>query len=196
MALFRSFQEVTPLFRILDDVALTAARRSRFPSATPSIRAFQPRFDIREVKDSYELHGELPGIAQENVSLQWDDGQTLTVKGRTERTQSESTPTPTQTPIKNATAHRATVEDAPEDLTPATSTAEVTPSTTSQVSKTEPDNKPRYWVAERSIGEFSRTWKFPGRLDQDNVRASLKDGILSIVVPKAKVTPPKKITIE
>ena len=54
----------------------------------------------------------------------------------------------------------------------------------------------RYWVSERSVGQFSRSFAFPSRVDQDNVRASLKNGILSIVVPKASAPTTRKINIE
>lgn len=54
----------------------------------------------------------------------------------------------------------------------------------------------KYWVSERSIGEFSRTFTFPGRVDQDGVKASMKNGVLSIVVPKSKKAEGRKISIQ
>ena len=54
----------------------------------------------------------------------------------------------------------------------------------------------RYWVSERSTGEFQRSFKFPTRVDQDAVKASLRNGILSVTVPKATAPTPKKITVE
>ena len=54
----------------------------------------------------------------------------------------------------------------------------------------------RYWASERSVGEFQRTFSLPGRVDQDAVKASLKDGILSIVVPKSTASSVRKITLE
>ncbi|KAJ6058061.1 uncharacterized protein N7446_007644 [Penicillium canescens] len=54
----------------------------------------------------------------------------------------------------------------------------------------------RFWASERAIGEFQRTFSFPTRVDQDNVKANLKNGILSVQVPKATVSTTKKITIE
>jgi HSP20 family molecular chaperone IbpA len=53
-----------------------------------------------------------------------------------------------------------------------------------------------YWVSERSIGEFLHNFSFPGHVDQDEVRGSFKDGILSIVVPKAKRPDVRRIAIE
>nr|AAV33735.1 30 kDa heat shock protein [Trichophyton rubrum] len=50
-------------------------------------------------------------------------------------------------------------------------------------------------MTERSVGEFNRVFKFPSRVDQDAVSASLKDGILSVNVPKAAPPTVKKINI-
>ena len=37
---------------------------------------------------------------------------------------------------------------------------------------------------------------FPGRVDQDRVKASLRNGILSVNVPKATAPKTKKISVE
>ena len=57
-------------------------------------------------------------------------------------------------------------------------------------------NQPRYWVSERSTGEFQRVFKFQDRVDQDGVKASLKNGILSVAVPKQPAPSPKKVAVE
>jgi HSP20 family molecular chaperone IbpA len=41
-----------------------------------------------------------------------------------------------------------------------------------------------------------RTFKFPGRVNQDAVKASLKNGVLSVTVPKAPAVVAKKIAIQ
>lgn len=53
-----------------------------------------------------------------------------------------------------------------------------------------------FWVLERSVGEFSRSFGFPIPVDQDGVKASLKNGILRVEVPKTKKQESRKITIE
>ncbi|OXV08704.1 hypothetical protein Egran_03533 [Elaphomyces granulatus] len=64
-----------------------------------------------------------------------------------------------------------------------------------QASKKETGPRHKYWVSERSIGEFHRSFNFPTRVDQDNVKAHLKNGVLSITVPKAGPAASKKIAI-
>ena len=57
-------------------------------------------------------------------------------------------------------------------------------------------SRPKYWVSERSVGEFHRAFSFPSRVDQDSVTAGLKNGILSVVVPKAPSYQAKRINID
>ena len=56
--------------------------------------------------------------------------------------------------------------------------------------------KYKYWVSERSVGEFHRSFSFPGRVDTDGVKASLKNGILHVTVPKSVHKESKRIQIE
>ncbi|KAJ6142482.1 hypothetical protein N7471_001935 [Penicillium samsonianum] len=42
-----------------------------------------------------------------------------------------------------------------------------------------------WWVSERSVGEFRRTFNFPSAIDRENTHTQLKDGILSITVTKS-----------
>ncbi|KLJ11867.1 hypothetical protein EMPG_12960, partial [Blastomyces silverae] len=69
--------DFTPLFRLLDDYE---SHRSGSES-TSALRTFAPRFDVRETKDAYHLDGELPGINQKDIDIEFTDSQTLVVKG-------------------------------------------------------------------------------------------------------------------
>lgn len=53
----------------------------------------------------------------------------------------------------------------------------------------------RYHRREREAGTFSRMIGLPGEVDTEKVEASLKNGILSIVVSKAEIAKPKQITV-
>jgi HSP20 family protein len=43
-------------------------------------------------------------------------------------------------------------------------------------------------LSERSVGDFRRTFNFPSAVDQEHTHAHLKDGILSLTVPKSGAT--------
>lgn len=220
--------ESTNLFRLLDDYAGLVSGRSNVcgPSFNQSVRTFQPRFDVKENKDSYELHGELPGIAQKDINIEFTDATTLSIRGRTETVRKEGRrPTAaveaqpeqqklvdaaeTESTSSSTNYHKASVED--EDAATTTSTAGATPvdtpaetpaasaapSQSQEVAQNEQQPEgPNYWISERSVGSFARSFSFPQRVDQEAVKASLKDGILSIVVPKAQAITTRRINIE
>ncbi|KAI1338586.1 30 kDa heat shock protein [Xylariaceae sp. FL0016] len=97
---------------------------------------------------------------------------------------------------------QATVEDENEDGA-TNATAQPTPATTvAETAKpTEEEKKPqqpghKYWVYERSVGNFSRSFAFPSRVEHEGVSASLKDGVLTVTVPKAKKHESRRIAIQ
>lgn len=204
-----------PLFKLLDDFdqyqqggSSTGGRRQRGAS-----KLWNPKFDVKELDDLYELHGEFPGVDQKDIEIEFTDDHTISIKGHTERTHEAGTPPAgflqgqsnsgaiTEAGESNQNqqpkAHKAYVEDEAtgEDKKNGTqqgTSTEVTKKQPEQVSK-EPQAK--YWVSERTVGDFSRSFSFPVRVDQDAVQASMNNGILSIVVPKAKKQGSRKITI-
>ncbi|KAH0284905.1 HSP20-like chaperone [Aureobasidium namibiae CBS 147.97] len=216
--------EFAPLFRLLDDYASHQSSRqggddfANFGGLSP-LRSFQPRFDVKEVKDAYELHGELPGVEQKDIQIEFTDAQTLSIKGRTERHRESGTPPTAALEGQQETGRITGSEESTSDTSsqhyqpPTVEDENTTSSTTNteqQITTTDTSNNQlqqqqqaqqkksehRYWVSERSVGEFSRSFAFPSRVDQENVKASLSNGILSIVVPKASVPVTRKINIE
>lgn len=49
---------------------------------------------------------------------------------------------------------------------------------------------------ERAAGEFSRSLTLPAEVDADQVKAELKDGVLTVTLPKAPTAKPRKITVK
>ncbi|KAJ6108441.1 hypothetical protein N7523_009764 [Penicillium sp. IBT 18751x] len=158
------------LFRLLDDYDQHRTGRQQ------SALRITPRFDVRESNDAYHLDGELPGIAQSDIDIEFSDPQTLVVKGHTER------------------SYKAEPQEQAQGQEEEGSTAVSETVKTKKSSKSE--SKAIFWASERVVGEFQRTFSFGQRVDQDAVKASLKNGILSITVPKAASASVKKITIE
>ena len=56
-------------------------------------------------------------------------------------------------------------------------------------------NKESYHRVERSYGSFSRSFTLPLVVDQGNIKADFKDGILKLVLPKREEAKPKQIEI-
>lgn len=200
--------DLSPLFHLLDDYDLHRSTRPKHNQhrnrRQPSpVRYFSPNFDVREMNDSYYLDGELPGVDQNNVEIEFSDPQTLMIKGRveqnydnlniTDETSQQAEEQSTETSSNKS--YQPTVEDEDEANN---SSSVAMPSVSADKAVAKETQKPafKYRVSERSIGEFHRTFTFPTRVDQDAVRASLRNGILSLVVPKEPALKMKKIRIE
>jgi len=56
--------------------------------------------------------------------------------------------------------------------------------------------KEDYYRMERYYGKFSRSFSLPNTVDQNKIKATYKDGVLRIVLPKREETRPKQIKIE
>jgi len=179
--------DLKSLFRLIDNVG------SRYENSQPtSVRAFAPRFDVEERENEYYLHGELPGIDQKDIEIEFTDSHTLVIKGSNES-------------YIERRGGDAPVTDTAQETSAQSDQAQPTSQSKSMVS-TGADNKElaqggqsnsKWWVSERTTGEFYRSFSFPSRVDQDGVKASLSKGVLSIMVPKAaQKKSQKKIAIE
>jgi len=176
--------EMGPFFNLFNDTFSELQKLSDTAS-----RTFAPKFDVKEAKDNYVLEGELPGIDQKDIVIAFADEQTITIKGRTEQLKEEGS-----RPIEEASEVDASGKEEAGQQAQASSSTEMTTTGGKDVTKHEPQHT--YWVSERSVGEFARSFSFPNPVDHDNVKASMKNGILSIVVPKMqKAKSQKKIEI-
>ena len=208
--------DFAPFFRLLENATSDLVPTS---SRHQARRTFTPRFDVREIGANYELQGELPGLEQKDLEIEFMDERTLVIRGRTASEQTgsnepvkavahgEAAATGDNVSEKSANYQKpsvaeedyvdAGVESSAEGAkaiaspaTPAAGKSSEAPATKSA----EPGFK--YWISERSVGEFERRFNFPGRVDQKAVRASLKNGILSVVVPKVVAKEGRRINIE
>ena len=53
-----------------------------------------------------------------------------------------------------------------------------------------------YYYSERSFGSFSRRLRLPSEVEEDKVKASFKDGILNIELPKTSKSKSKEIKVD
>ncbi|KAI1756610.1 30 kDa heat shock protein [Xylaria castorea] len=186
-------------------------------STRRNVQTFTPRFDVRETEENYELHGELPGVNKKDVNIEFSDAQTVIIRGNVERTYTAGNPpaglvgdstmsgTITNEPhnednseTRSNKSFKATVEDEKEGAedNAATSGPVVESSKPETPAESQQQQqKHKYWVYERSIGNFSRTFTFSNRVDHDNVSASMDNGILTVIVPKSKKPETRHIAI-
>ncbi|ORY66040.1 HSP20-like chaperone [Pseudomassariella vexata] len=202
------------LFRLIDDFDRHAqvsnpagARRS--PSTTPT---FNPKFDLKEFDDAYELQGEVAGIAKEDIHIEFTDPQTIVISGKIERTHTTTKPDPVMVDhcedekVPTPTSFKATVEDEEDEdgstttfttqtPTPATTVAERAKAEVPVQKKPVSGTLIREWITERNVGRFTRSFTFPSRIECEGTKADLIDGVVYIVVPKARKYEPRRIAI-
>jgi len=53
----------------------------------------------------------------------------------------------------------------------------------------------QYHQVERGHGEFSRTFRLPSDVDTERIVADLKDGVLTVVVPKVAGAGPRRVVV-
>ncbi|CAL3969665.1 unnamed protein product [Diplocarpon coronariae] len=177
-------------------------------------RTFKPCFDIAETSEAYELYGELPGARQHDLNIQFSDAQTLVIQGKTERRSYNSSPAPAPGPPSEESSqndessslrpHTATVEDeydeadAPLATTTSASSSTAAPATAEKGKESDTPRagevpRAKFWVAERRVGEFARSFTFEKCIEHDYVTASLRDGVLAVVIPKSMKS--KKVAV-
>ena len=125
-------------FRTLEAM-LQVDRTPRRTEAT-----FAPRFDVKESKEGFVFHADLPGIKDEDVQISVTGNQ-LTIAGKREAQETKDTE--------------------------------------------------NYHVLERSYGSFTRTFTLPDSADLEKVKAEMKDGVLTVSLPKRTESQPRRITI-
>ncbi|WKT54053.1 Alpha crystallin/Hsp20 domain [Fusarium oxysporum f. sp. vasinfectum] len=184
-SLYDSDTSFTPFFRLLDD--FDNYSRQRVSGRRTGAPSWQPKFDVRETGEAYELHGELPGINKEDVHIEFTEPQSMLISGRTERTYTAGTP---PAGLIEGTSRGGAITEGGDESKKASAGEEK-----KEMPETKKSDKAKYWLSERSVGEFSRSFNFPTQVDQDSVTANFKDGILNILVPKVKKHESKRIAI-
>ena len=58
------------------------------------------------------------------------------------------------------------------------------------------ENKDGYHLRERHYGRFSRSFRLPTDVDESKIEAHLKDGLLTVDVPKTEAAKPKSIKVK
>jgi len=56
-------------------------------------------------------------------------------------------------------------------------------------------NEVEYHRVERLTGKFSRSFYLPETVKHDGIKATYRDGVLEVYVPKAEEAKPKQITV-
>jgi HSP20 family protein len=191
----------------VNEILSTLEASSRKHSKPPPYNTktmFQPRFDVRETLIAYELHGESPGISMRDIDIEFTEEDTITISGKIERTY-ETGERRFYIPGLNKGAQKPKVTT--EEEAKAAGEEKLTGSVTDRPSRKKSPQETaaetaleiaaggKYWLHEREVGIFSRSFSFPIKVMAEEVEADMRNGVLSVVVPKWKKPPGKKVGI-
>ncbi len=110
---------------------------------TRSGQTYRPRFDIWESEEELTLYGDLPGVAPENLDIQFENRE-LTIHGKVERRHADI----------------------------------------------------NFLYGEYGIGDFYRTFTVGEAIDSEKISAELKNGVLTLHLPKAESVKPRRIEVK
>jgi HSP20 family molecular chaperone IbpA len=149
-------------------------------------QTFFPNFDVRELDNDFELHGELPGVKKEDIKIEFSGPKTLEISGFVESSYTYPPRASDQSDIpvaqnKEGPREPAQAESKPQEEDKADGPGEVTKAASGEVGQ--PGNV-KYWASERSLGEFQRLFTFPCHVQQENTTATLDSGVLTVHIPK------------
>jgi len=196
------------LFKMLDDFERYSGKQGgqlSAPGESGSILGssgtsamIAPKFDVSEDEKAYRLQGELPGVPPENVVIEFTDPQTLVVRGKVERTHIEGDPAMATKGIGGG-GEQGKIEEKKGDQKSdqkSDQKGDQKGQGDKKETETKGGSKSRYWLTERSFGEFSRVFSFPSSVDQDKVEAKFEHGVLNITVPKVEKKGARRIEIK
>jgi len=105
----------------------------------------KPAVDFLETEEGYKLVADIPGVSQEDLSLEVKENLlTFSTPKKEEKDQEKAD---------------------------------------------------QYLLQERRSGEYARSFRLPKDVDQENISAELKNGVLTVVIGKKPEASPRKITI-
>jgi len=178
-----------------------AVTNSNTEGGSKNLLTFAPKFDIKETEKAYILEGEMPGIERKHVNIEWADDNTLIVKGRVESYREEgekpkaieaSNSNEASGALPAAEATKEKTDDSTKSAETNNDNAMTTKNNNGEVAKQTEQTKPTYHLTERTIGSFQRVFSFPGEVQHDAVKAALKNGILTVTIPKVDQTKQEK----
>jgi len=193
----------TDILRIFEDLDSATSGPSQSGSSATGRRAFSPNFDVHETQHEYILEGELPGLSdKKNVSIEFTDDKTILIQGKIERQMRGWTDNAgnfktiegaEQKQLEQSTGENKGGQE--KEKGAGHNNKEKEKEKSAGHNDKEKEKRSKYWVSERSVGEFSRSFSFPSHVDVDNVKANLDHGILKVVVPKIEKKSGRKIEV-
>jgi len=202
----RVFPELNQMMRMMDE-PFTGRMMSRVDPLRGGIfdiPTFEPLrlasrsipMDLKESKSQYELVAELPGVNKKDINIEVKDDRTLIITGKMGHDEGGPEGETVTAYEDQAQGRGQGPYDASSDVQIDESDG-VIPSGAEKmqrdkasqsmklsVSKAEESDVERYWNSERILASFQRSITFPSPFQTDKIEARLKNGLLSVLLPK------------
>ncbi|RPA86679.1 HSP20-like chaperone, partial [Ascobolus immersus RN42] len=134
---------------------------------------FIPPTDIFETPATYNLEIALPGVAKENIDVEWVEDTKLVIKAHNKTAEaSSSRPGSPKEGEKEGEKVNGGEEQEP------------------------PHKRRKYWLSERTIGEFVKEVQFPEDIDVESTSVRLDAGLLYVEVKKMEKRRRAKVEVE
>jgi len=153
--------------------------------AGQNLQSWAPHIDVSETEQEYHIEADLPGVRQEDIDIQVQDG-ILTLRAQMQQRE-EQTPTAQSQPSQGQNAqgqqgqeHMSRDQD---------QTGQNRDGNTLQTGDQNSSSQRRYHQRERRFGYFERVMSLPANIDEQNIQAQFKDGVLTLRIPKQTQTP-------
>jgi HSP20 family molecular chaperone IbpA len=151
------------------------------------------RANVQETDNEYKIELEVPGYQKEEIHIEFSsDAKSVTISGKHESSYKEG---PAEGVVEEGKEKSEGKESEKKGSKEGIEKKESKSLTETRKETTVGKPTPKYWISERSVGEFSRTFSFATPLDVDKAVAKLESGLLTLTIPKATTVTPKKITI-
>lgn len=168
---------------------------------TPRELSGFPATNILETPETYELQSEVPGVDKDSIKIEVPDSHTLTILGRVQEDDGSTHKEDKmeEDPVFSVAAGTQTEPGQPkpeqgpsmanDDDAKANEPPSVSPPSPTPPKAVEKSEKPRWWTNERvlgSFGSFRRSFFFLDPIMVEVARATIKSGVVKIVLQKAK----------
>ncbi len=140
-------------------------------------QGFAPAMDVCETADDYVVEVNLPGVKPEDVDVELHEG-VLTVKGE----------------IKQE-SHAGSHMGQQGTQQTGTHNGQQTGQQTGEHMGQQGEHRGNYGIRERRWGKFYRSVTLPANVDASKVQANFEHGVLTLTIPKAEETKPRKIQV-
>ncbi|KAJ1332601.1 hypothetical protein BSLG_008230 [Batrachochytrium salamandrivorans] len=144
-----------------------------------------PLMDVHETEQAYVVSAEVPGVPRNSLNCEVVHGDTLVISGKfiagADKGASEVAPDNVNVGSDNAAAGSDSITDTDHNQDRA-SAGEIE-TTAEKGGKAVLDNATMH-TNERVYGSFRRSISFASRIDAAKLKATLKDGVLTVQIPK------------